>query len=68
MKQTKNRRKNPPLDILGGTKQPTKVNRYLAKNGLYYNGYIGSSDCADDYFTDAVLKIAEALKKELKEG
>lgn len=56
---------NPPLDVLGGTKEQTETNRYLARNGLFYNGYFGSADCAEDAFGSAIEKIKNALEAEL---
>lgn len=57
--------KNPSLNILGGTKYPTEANRYLARDGLYYNGYALSSDCADDFFGDAFKEMANNLARDL---
>lgn len=52
--------------ILGGTDKPTESNRYLARDGKYYNGYALSTDCAEDYFGDAFKKIAKEIEKELE--
>lgn len=55
-----------PQNILGGTKEPSESNRYLARDGLYYNGYMGSADAADDFFGDAFRKIAEDIAKDIE--
>lgn len=46
----------------------TASHQYLARDGLYYNGYAASYDCAEDYFGPAWKKIAEALEREIKEA
>lgn len=48
-----------------GAKEPTDSNRYLAKDGLYYNGYMGNPDAADDAFGDCFREIAEKLLAEI---
>ena len=48
-------------DCLGGTKEPTESNKYLARNGLYYNGYALSADCAEDAFGECFKKMADEL-------
>ena len=61
------KRKNPTLDILGGTKHPTPYNRYQARNGLYYNGYMQSNDLVEDMqpmYDEALAKLEKKLKKE----
>lgn len=52
-------------NILGGTEKPTDSNRYLARDGLYYNGYCLSTDCAEDAFGECFRKISNELAKEL---
>ncbi len=53
---------------LGGTKEPTITNRYLGRDGLYYNGYMGSIDCAQDAFDEAFDRIKESMAKDLGMG
>jgi hypothetical protein len=35
--------------------------RYKARDGLYYNGYLGSPDVAEDYFGEACRKLAAEI-------
>lgn len=46
-----------------GYKEPTGNHRYLARDGLYYNGYMDSPDFAEAH--DAIMKpyIDEICKK-----
>lgn len=39
--------------------EPSFTNRYLARDGLYYNGYALSSDAGEDYFSDAIIREIE---------
>lgn len=45
--------------------EPTGNFGYKARDGYYYNGYMLSSDCADDSFGEAVRKTADELAKDL---
>jgi hypothetical protein len=50
-----------------GLKEPTSECRYKAKrDGLYYNGYMSSIDCAYDSFDEAWKKIADELKADIE--
>lgn len=51
--------KLPENNILGATMEPSFTNRYLARDGLYYNGYALSSDAGEDYFSDAIIREIE---------
>lgn len=55
------------IGILGGTTSPTYDNNYLARDGLYYNGYPASSDCAEDSFGECMRSLAKKIEQELKE-
>lgn len=59
--------KQKEQDILGGVinPEPETNKMYKARNGLYYNGYIHSDDCAQDAFGEAFKKTADLLEKEL---
>ncbi len=48
-----------------GYKKPTGNNRYLARDGLYYNGYLGSTDAAEDAFGPAMKEISEKIQADL---
>ncbi len=48
-----------------GTPKPTETTRYLGKDGLYYNGFLGSPEAAELAFGEAFRNIANDLKEEL---
>lgn len=52
-------------NLLGATTEPTETNQYLARDGLYYNGYSLSYDCAEDAFGECFERIRDAMHKEL---
>lgn len=54
-------------NILGGTEKPTESNRYQARDGLYYNSYCLSTDCAEDAFGECMRKMSADLEKEILE-
>lgn len=54
-----------PNTILECYTEPTGNCRYLARDGYYYNGYLLSSDCAEDAFGEAFRKMADELAKDL---
>ncbi len=54
-----------PSKILKGTRFRTHQNRYKARDGFYYNGYMFSPDASEDCFGEAWKKIANNLKEEL---
>lgn len=62
------RMKQESLDILGGVPNPEDGKHYKARNGLYYNGYCLSADCAEDAFGECMKKLSDELEKELKDG
>lgn len=47
--------------------KPTDKLKYLARDGRYYNGYMGSSDAAEDLFGDVFKEMAELVKKDLQD-
>ena len=54
-----------PNTILECYTEPTGNFRYKGRDGYYYNGYALSSDCADDFFGDAVKEMIKDLEKDL---
>lgn len=59
---------NLPQDCLGGLARPNKYNRFRAKNGLYYNGYMGSSDAAQDAFGEAFKEVSKDIEEYIKKN
>lgn len=57
--------KLPENNILGATMELSSTNRYLARDGLYYNGYALSSDAGKDYFRDACDAIVRHIEDDI---
>ncbi len=60
--------KLPENNVLGATLEPTEENRYKARDGLYYNGYMLSSDCAHDAFDEAWQELRKSIEETLKKN
>lgn len=49
----------------GPLNRPSSHCRYRARDGKYYNGYLRSSDAANDYFAEAMKRMVEDIKNDL---
>lgn len=64
--ESQNEIKQEETDILIGTSKPTGNNRYKARDGMYYNGYLGSPDAADDFFGEAIRLVAARIEESIE--
>ncbi len=53
-------------NLVGGSKEPTDYKRYKSKvDGLYYNGYLMSPECAEEAFGPACRKMARLIEADV---